>query len=181
MKVILNDHVDHLGERGDVVEVKPGHARNYLLPHGFAYLDTPGNRRRFTLEQSSWEEMDLARRGEAERLAAKMAGTELTFERRAGDRDILFGSVSLVDIGRELAVRGFDLDRRRVLLDHPIKALGIYQVEVQIHPDIRVAVAVHVVRPGGPAEPASAGAREPGVAPVSLDEASGSVESSPVP
>ena len=72
MKVILNDHIDHLGERGDVVTVKPGYARNYLLPKGLAYLDTPGNRMRFDEEQTRWEEMDLGRRTAAEKMAADM-------------------------------------------------------------------------------------------------------------
>ncbi len=148
MKVILNDHIDHLGERGDVVAVKPGYARNYLLPKGLAYLDTPGNRRRFEEEQTNWEEMDLGRRAAAEKMAADMVGTELLFERRAGEKDVLFGSVSVVDIGRELADRGFDIDRRRILLGHPIKELGSYPVDVQVHRDIKVTVPVHVVRPG---------------------------------
>ncbi len=157
MKVILNDHIDHLGERGDVVAVKPGYARNYLLPKGLAYLDTPGNRRRFEEEQTNWEEMDLGRRTAAEKMAADMVGTELLFERRAGEKDVLFGSVSVVDIGRELADRGFDIDRRRILLGHPIKELGSYQVDVQVHRDIKVTVPVHVVRPGEqPAPPGAA-------------------------
>ena len=148
MKVILNDHIDQLGERGDVVEVKPGYARNYLLPNGLAYLDTVGNRRRFEQEQKHWEEMDLQRKSAAERMAADMQGTSLTFERRAGEKDVLFGSVSIVDIGRELSDLGFDIDRRRILLDHPIKELGSFQVDVQVYRDIKVTIPVHVVRPG---------------------------------
>lgn len=156
MKVILNDHVDHLGERGEVVTVKPGYARNYLLPKRLAYLDTPGDRRRFEQEQTQWEEMDLVRRSAAEKVAADMDGTELLFERRAGEKDVLFGSVSIVDIGRALAERGFEVDRRRILLDHPIKELGSFQVDVQVHRDIAVTIPIHVVRPGDqPAPPQS--------------------------
>ena len=169
MKVILNDHIDHLGERGDVVAVKPGYARNYLLPKGLAYLDTPGNRRRFDEEQTRWEEMDLGRRTAAEKMAADMVGTELLFERRAGEKDVLFGSVSIIDIGRELADRGFDIDRRRILLGHPIKELGSYQVDVQVHRDIKVTIPIHVVRPGdqpAPPETTTEGAS------VSVDESS---------
>ena len=99
MRVILNDHIDHLGERGDVVEVKPGYARNYLLPKGLAYLESDGNRRRFEEEQKNWEEMDLNRRSAAEKMAADLDGTELLFERRAGEKDVLFGSVNIADIG----------------------------------------------------------------------------------
>ena len=148
MKLILNDHVEHLGERGDSVVVKPGYARNYLLPKGLAYLDTPGNRKLFEQEQSRWEELDLERRSAAERIAAEMTGTELLFERRAGEKDVLFGSVNSLDIARELAERGFNLERRRIRLEHPIKELGTYDVDVQVHRDIKVTVPVHVVRPG---------------------------------
>jgi large subunit ribosomal protein L9 len=153
MKVILNDHIDHLGERGDVVEVKPGYARNYLLPKRLAYLDSPGNQRRFEQEQKGWEEMDIHRRSAAERMAAEMDGTQLTFERRAGEKDVLFGSVSIVDIGRALADVGFEIDRRRILLGHPIKELGNFEVDVQVHRDIKVTIPVFVVRPGDQPEP----------------------------
>ena len=148
MKLILNDHIEHLGERGDSVVVKPGYARNYLLPQGLAYLDTPGNRKLFEQEQGRWEELDLQRRSAAEKVAAEMTGTELLFERRAGEKDVLFGSVTALDITRELGERGFDIDRRRIQLDHPIKELGTFDVDIQVHREIKVTVPVHVVRPG---------------------------------
>ena len=148
MKVILNDYIEHLGERGDSVAVKRGYANNYLLPKGLAYLDTPGNRRRFEEEQKNWEEMDLERRSAGEKLAADLDGTKLAFERRAGEKDVLFGSVSVADIHRELKERGFDLDRKRILLEHPIKELGAFDVVVQIHRDISVTLPIRVVRPG---------------------------------
>jgi large subunit ribosomal protein L9 len=148
MKVILNDYIEQLGERGDSVVVKRGYARNYLLPKGLAYPDTPGNRRRFAQEQKKWEEMDLERRSAGEKLASELDGTTLAFERRASEKDVLFGSVSVADIHRELQVRGFDLDRKRILLDHPIKELGAFDVAVQIHRDISVTLPVRVVRPG---------------------------------
>ncbi len=156
MKVILNDHIEHLGERGDSVVVKPGYARNYLIPKGHAYLDTPGNRKLFEQEQNRWEEMDLHRRSAAEKVAAQMEGTELIFERRAGEKDMLFGSVSVMDIVRELADRGFELERRRVRLDNPIKELGTVPVEVLVHRDFAVTIPVHVVRPGEQPGPATA-------------------------
>jgi len=105
MKVILNDYIEHVGERGDSVDVKPGFARNYLLPKALAYPDTPGNRRRFEQEQHHWEEMDLGRRSAAEGLAKGLDGVELKFERRAGEKDVLFGSVSVADIAKELRDR----------------------------------------------------------------------------
>jgi large subunit ribosomal protein L9 len=148
MRVILNDYIEHLGERGDSVEVKPGFARNYLLPKGLAYPDTPGNRRRFDQEQKRWEEMDLTRRSAAEILAKDLEGTELIFERRAGEKDVLFGSVSVADISKDLADKGFDIDRKRVMLDHPIKELGNYEVDINVHRDIKVTLPIFVVRPG---------------------------------
>ncbi len=148
MKVILNDYIEHLGERGDSVVVRRGYANNYLLPKRLAYPDTPGNRRRFDQEQGGWEEMDLERRSAGEKLAAELDGVKLAFERRAGEKDVLFGSVSVADIHRELQERGFDLDRRRILLEHPIKELGAYGVELQIHREISVSLPVRVVRPG---------------------------------
>ncbi|MGD9253789.1 MAG: 50S ribosomal protein L9 [Holophagae bacterium] len=148
MKVILNDYIEHLGERGESVTVKPGYANNFLLPKGLAYPDTPGNRRRFEQEQKKWEEMDLERRSAGEKLAAELDGTKLAFERRAGEKNVLFGSVSVADIHRELQERGFDLDRKRILLSHPIKELGAFDVEVRIHRGISVTLPIRVVRPG---------------------------------
>ena len=148
MKVILNDYIEHLGERGESVVVKPGYANNFLLPKGLAYPDTPGNRRRFEQEQNNWEEMDLERRSAGEKLAADLDGTKLAFERRAGEKDVLFGSVSVADIHRELQERGFDLDRKRIVLEHPIKELGAVDVVIQIHREISVTLPVRVVRPG---------------------------------
>mgnify|MGYP001827209718 FL=1 len=148
MKVILNDYIEHLGERGDSVVVKPGYANNYLMPKGLAYPDTPGNRKRFEQEQKNWEEMDVERRGASEKLAADLDGTKLVFERRAGENDVLFGSVNLADISRELAERGFDLDRKRIGLENPIKELGAFEIVIHIHRDINVPIPVRVVRPG---------------------------------
>lgn len=148
MKLILNDHIEHLGERGQSVVVKPGYANNYLLPKGLAYPDTPGNRKRFEQEQTKWEEMDLNRQSAAQQLATELDGTKLAFERRAGENDVLFGSVTAAEIGNELAARGFEIDRRRIMLEHPIKALGLTDVVVHIHRDIDVTIPVRVVRPG---------------------------------
>lgn len=177
MKVILTDHVEHLGERGDAVTVKPGYARNYLLPKGLAFLDTAGNRKLFAQQQSGWEAMDLERRSTAEKAAAAMAGVELHFERRAGERDVLFGSVTVVDIARELEQRGFELERRKIRLDQPIKTLGTSMVEISIHRDIAVSIPVHVVRPGDQAEPgqepASDGPAAGAATPSGSDQAAG--------
>ena len=148
MKIILNDHIENLGERGDSVAVKPGYANNYLLPKGLAYPDTPGNRRQYDQDQKRWEEMDLTRRGAAEKLAADLEGTKLAFERRAGEKNVLFGSVNSADIQRELAEKGFDIDRKRIRLEAAIKELGAYDILVHVHREIDVTIPVTVVRPG---------------------------------
>ena len=177
MKVILNDHVEHLGERGACVEVKPGYARNYLLPQGLAYLDTPGNRRLFEQQQNRWQEMDLKRRSAAEAVQASMKGIELLFERRAGEKNVLFGSVTSADIGRELVEKGFEIDKRRVHLDDVIKELGSFEAVVNIHRDINVTIPVHVVRPGGTVEDlGETVAEEPEVAPTEEVEAEPAAE-----
>lgn len=148
MKVILNDHIEHLGERGDSVEVKSGFARNYLLPKKLAYLDTIGNRKLFEQEQDQWQEMDLKRKSAAEVVAGQMKGLELKFERRAGDKDVLFGSVTTTDIARELVEKGFEIDKRRIILADVIKEIGDFEAKVRVHRDIVVPLPVHVVRPG---------------------------------
>lgn len=148
MKVVLNDYVEHLGERGLTVDVKPGYARNYLLPKGLAYLDTPGNRKRFAQEQANWQEMDLKRRAAAETVRAQLEGVELHFERRAGEKNVLFGSVTASDIARELASKGFELERKRIHLDGVIKELGNFEAKAQIHHEISVTIPIHVTRPG---------------------------------
>jgi len=155
MRVILNDYIERLGERGDTVNVKPGHARNFLIPKGLAYAETPGNRKRFNQEQKRWADMDLSRRTAADKVAADLTGIELVFERRAGEKDVLFGSVSLADILRELTERGLEVDKRRVLLAEPIKSLGSFEVAVKIHRDVKVTLPVHVVRPGEQPQPPS--------------------------
>jgi len=176
MKVILNDHVEHLGERGDRVQVKAGFARNFLLPKGLAYTDTVGSARRFDAEQTRWEEMDLKRRGAAEKMAGDLGALELIFERRAGERDALFGSVSAIDVARELSERGFEIDKRRVLMAEPLKTLGSFEVDVHVHRDIKVTLPVYVVRPGEQPvrpgdEPVEEAAAAEAVAPAADDDA----------
>jgi large subunit ribosomal protein L9 len=122
--------------------------------------------------------MDLERRSAAEKVAVEIKGTELLFERRVGEKDVLFGSVSVLDISRELADKGFNFERRRIRLDHPIKELGTYDVDVQIHRDVKVTVPVHVVRPGGQPEPAQDEAAQVEEAEVTAaDEPTGPMDS----
>lgn len=148
MRVILNDHVDHLGERGVTCEVKPGYARNYLLPKGLAYEATPANLARFRQEQKQWEREQHKEKQAAEAIAARLAGLELTFRRRAGEGDTLYGSVTVTDIAEQMANRGVEVDRRKVAISEHIKRLGTFTAEVHLHRDVRVPITVIVEREG---------------------------------
>lgn len=148
MKVILNDTVEHLGDRGAICEVKPGFARNFLIPKGFAYEATPANLARFKQEQRQWLEAQQRQKAQAELLAGKIAGLELSFHRRAGEGDALYGSVTASDVAEALATKGFDVDRRKIELAQHIKRLGSFAAELHLHRDVRVPITVHVLREG---------------------------------
>jgi large subunit ribosomal protein L9 len=148
MKVILNEHVEHLGERGTTCDVKPGYARNFLIPKGLAYTATAANLARFKQESKGWDEAEAKEKSSAEALAAKLTGVELTFTRRAGEGDALYGSVTAADITEALTKKGFELDRRRIVLAHHIKRLGTFSAEVHLHREVRVPLTLHVEREG---------------------------------
>ena len=154
MRIILNDDVANLGERGTVCEVKPGYARNFLIPKGLAYEATTANMARFHQEQRRWEERQARDKASAESVAAGFAGIELSFERRAGEGDALYGSVTASDVAEALAERGFEIDRRKIVLDQHIKRLGTFNAEVHLHREVRVPITLHVEREGGEPEPA---------------------------
>ena len=143
MKVILNDHVEHLGDRGTTLEVKPGYARNFLIPKGLAYEATPANLARVKQQTKNWEQQEAKDKGEAEVIAGQLAGTELTFVRRAGEGDALYGSVTSSDVAAALAERGLTVDRRKIELEH-IKRLGTFTAGIRLHRDVRVPVTLHV-------------------------------------
>lgn len=151
MKVILKTDIPKLGETGTVVEVKPGYARNYLLPQGLAYEASPANLRRIEEEQQRAEERARRDYLEARRRASQFGQAALAFLVRAGEGEDarLFGSVTSADIADRLNAEGgldFELDRRWVLLDEPIKALGAYPVSIRLHPEVIVEVDVRVER-----------------------------------
>lgn len=147
-EVILRAEVEDLGRAGDVVEVAPGYARNYLLPRGLAYVATESNKQRIEQEKKRTLEQERETQAQAEALAAAMAGLELTFAENAGDEDQLYGSVSAADIAERISGRGFAVERGQVRLEQPIKALGSYDVPIRLHPEVVVTVLVQVVREG---------------------------------
>jgi large subunit ribosomal protein L9 len=145
-EVILRAEVEHLGHPGDVVDVTPGYARNYLLPQGLAYPATEANKHRVEQEKKKYQEQLREQKGLAEALAQELATLELTFQEMAGEEDQLYGSVSIADIADRLQGLGFDVSRQQVKLDQPIKALGEYEVSLRLHPEVTVAVRIRVER-----------------------------------
>lgn len=146
MEIILRQQVDKLGHAGDVVEVKDGYARNYLLPQGLAYPATEGNKRRVEAEKKARGEKLAAQQEDAEQLAATLTTLELNFTAKAGEGDKLFGSITSADIADKLAEHGVTIDKRQVELDEPIKMVGVYKVPLRLHPEVRGAVRVWVVK-----------------------------------
>lgn len=148
MKLILKKQVDNLGDAGEVVDVKPGYARNYLLPHGLAYEASEANIRRLEEERERAEERAKKEYLEARRRASQVEGASVTFHARAGEEGKLFGSVTGADIADRLNETGldFEVDRKGVLLDEPLKQLGAFMVPVKLHADVEVEVEVRVER-----------------------------------
>jgi len=146
VKVILRNDIEKLGAEGDVVTVRAGYARNYLLPQGFAYEATPGNIRRIESERRREEERARRDYLEARRRAKALEGVSLTFEMRAGEESKLFGSITSADITDQLNQQGldFEVDRRQVELEEPIKTLGVFSVPVRLAADVRPEIKVWV-------------------------------------
>ena len=145
MEVILRNDVKDLGKAGQLVRVKPGYARNFLLPKGLAYEATEGNKRRIEGEQKAREARDAAERNEAQRQAQALGSLTVTLTGKAGEEGKLFGSVTAQDIADALAAQGQQVDRRKLELDQPIKTLGYHTIPLRLHPDVQAEIRVQVV------------------------------------
>jgi large subunit ribosomal protein L9 len=152
MQVILLQRIGRLGQMGDVVKVKDGYARNFLLPQGKALRATADNQAEFEKKRVHLEADNLAHKKEAEAVAAKLDGKSFVTIRQAGDTGQLYGSVSTRDIAEAVTAGGFTIDRRQVILDQPIKTLGLHHVRVALHPEVTVKVSVNVARSADEAE-----------------------------
>ena len=145
IEVILREDVKTLGRAGEMVRVKPGYARNYLLPQGLAYEATEGNKKRIAAETRARTSRNEAERSEAQRVATTLSAVTLSLSGKAGEEGKLFGSITSQDIADALAREGHSVDKRRIELEHPIKTVGDHAVRVRLHPevhaDLRVAVA----------------------------------------
>lgn len=153
MKVILRADVENLGSLGDVVEVKPGYGRNYLLPQGLAMVASPANLKQFELERKKLQARMDALRAEAIGLQSRLERLQLIIPMHVGENDKLYGSVTTSIIGDAIAAEGIEVDRRRILLDTPIRSLGHHPVRVRLHPDVIAMVPVKVVSDQRPEEP----------------------------
>lgn len=146
MEVILRHAIDKLGYPGDIVTVSPGYARNCLIPRGFAYEATDGNKRRIALERSRLEAAENERKASAQSIADKLAEVSVTFAARVGDEGKLFGSVTAGDIATQLEAQGYKIEKRQIELSEPIKTLGVYRVAVRLHADVHPEIKVWVIK-----------------------------------
>ena len=149
MEVILREHVDNLGRRGEIVKVADGYARNYLLPRKLALLATEGNKKQIEHEKVKFDAKELEEKKVAEAVAARLATIDVEIARKVGETEALYGSVTSSDISEVLAAKGFDFDRRKLQLQEPIKKLGEYSVPVRLHRDVTTHIKVRVVAEGG--------------------------------
>ena len=156
VELILREHVDHLGSRGDVVTVAGGYARNYLLPRKLALPVTAANRRQVERERVIADQREAEQRQVAQALADRVAAAECEIARRVGEGDTLYGSVTSADIAAVLAAQGLEVDKRQIQLETPLKQLGEVTVAVRIHRDVTAELHVRVVREGDGADEAGA-------------------------
>src|SRR5918993_569196 len=152
MEVILLERVGKLGQMGETVRVKDGFARNFLLPKGKALRATSENKARFETMKVDLEARNLERKGEADKVAAKLNGHSIVVIRQASETGQLYGSVSTRDISGLLSEGGFSLDRTQIVLNAPIKSIGVHQVPVALHPEVEVMITVTVARSADEAE-----------------------------
>jgi len=153
MKVILIEDVENLGRRGNVLKVADGYARNYLIPQKFAMQATPGNLKYVENQKLVWVKQEAKLKEEAEVLAGALGKVTVHIEKKVGEGDNLYGSVTTMDIAHQLEGKGFQIDRRKIRLDHPIKTLGEYTVPIRLHREVTAEIKVMVAKEGGEAKP----------------------------
>ena len=146
MEVILLERVAKLGQMGDTVKVRDGYARNFLLARGKALRATKANKERFETQRAQLETRNLERRTEAQAVADKLNGQSFTDVRQAGESGVLYGSVSTRDLAETITAAGFSVNREQIVLNQPIKSLGLHTVPVSLHPEVEVQVTINVAR-----------------------------------
>ncbi|MCL5005734.1 MAG: 50S ribosomal protein L9 [Acidobacteria bacterium] len=158
MEVILLENIENLGARGQILKVADGYGRNYLLPRKLAVAATPQNRKWVEQQRVKFLKLEAKEKADAEELAKLMQSVEIVMTRRSGEKGQLFGSVTAMDIEEALAAQGFKIERRKIQLDNPLKALGEFDVPIKLHREVTINVKVKVeseLEPGqaAPAEP----------------------------
>jgi large subunit ribosomal protein L9 len=148
MEILLREHVEHLGKRGEIVKVADGYARNYLLPRKLALPATEGNRKHVERERKIMETREAEEKSQAEGVATRLSTIDITIARRVGETEQLYGSVTAADIAEFLKGKGFDIDRRKLILPEPIKSVGEHDVPLKLHREVTVPLKVKVVREG---------------------------------
>ena len=146
MQVILKQRLENLGQPGDVVSVKPGYARNFLIPQGLAYEASESNLKRIDRERAVITKRAQEEHAAATGRASQIEGTSVTFSARAGDEGKLFGSITASDIAEKMAEQGIQIDRKQIILEEPIKALGVFSVPVRLHPEVKPEIKVWVIK-----------------------------------
>jgi len=146
MEVILREDVEKLGHRGQVVKVTPGYARNFLLPRRIAVPATGANKKIVEQEREAYLRREAKVQNDAQDLAKLLSSVELSISQKAGENDQLFGSVTVADLAAALEKKGYNIDRKKIQLDEPIKTLGDFKVNVKLHKEVTVELPVHVVR-----------------------------------
>jgi large subunit ribosomal protein L9 len=144
MELLLKEDIDNLGARGDLVKVKPGYGRNYLLPRGLAIQATPGNKKQIELQRKNLLKKEAAELGAATEQSNLLKEVTLEFTRKVGEHGILYGSVTSMDIAEALAAKGYEIDRRRVMLKDPIKEPGEFEVPIKLHREVTASIKVVV-------------------------------------
>lgn len=145
LEVILREDIKTLGKAGEMVRVKPGYARNYLLPKGLAYEATEGNKKRIQAESKAKNVKLEAEKSEANAIAARFNAVTLTISSKAGEGDRLFGSITASDIAEAMAAQGHKIDKRKIELEHPIKTVGTHTVALRLHPEVQAEIRVSVI------------------------------------
>jgi len=148
MEVILRDHVEKLGKRGEIVKVSDGYARNYLLPRKLALPATDGNRKHVERERKIMETREAEEKSQAEAIASRLSTVDITIARRVGETEQLYGSVTAADIAEFLKTKGFEIDRRKLILPEPIKTIGEHDVPLKLHREVTAPLKVKVVKEG---------------------------------
>ncbi len=151
MEVILREHVDNLGRRGEVVKVADGYARNYLLPRKLALLATEGNRKQIERERTKLDAKEADEKKVVEAIGERLATVEVVIARKVGETDALYGSVTSADIVEALSAKGFDIDKHQLQLPEPLKKIGDVKVPIKLHREVTVPITVRVVAEGSQA------------------------------